>query len=411
MRISIRSLSGNDREARDATLFLAANILMGLGTCVNQAVFNNYLKDVFALDVAARTFLEFPRETPGFLVSLFVGVLAVMGEVRIALVANLLASAGMLALGWIPSSYLLMVVSIFVYSAGTHIYMPLSSAIGMGFAKQGKEGSVLGRIQSANTAALVAGTLLLLLLFSFAKLSYRAAFSAGALAYVGAALAFLAMSPRHSTHAPQRFVVRKEYGRFYALSIFWGARKQLFITFGPWMIVDLFRQPVETMTFLFLVVSVLGIGVQPLVGRLTDRFGVRAILGAESLLMIAVCVVYAFAPELLPPGAALVVVSICFILDQGSTAVGMARSIYVKRIARSPQDVSPTLSLGVSIDHVISMSIPTLGGLLWRGAGDRGYRWVFLGGAAVALANFVVTRGMTVDLSKAPATDTPGERP
>ncbi|MFZ4616794.1 MAG: hypothetical protein ACOYM2_11450, partial [Rectinemataceae bacterium] len=95
MRISLGAIRGDDSEARDASLFLIANILMGLGACVNQAVFNNYLKDVFILDVAGRTFLEFPREVPGFLVMLFVGGLAALGEVRMALVANLAATAGM----------------------------------------------------------------------------------------------------------------------------------------------------------------------------------------------------------------------------------------------------------------------------------------------------------------------------
>jgi MFS family permease len=394
MRISLGALRGDDSEARDASLFLIANILMGLGACVSQAVFNNYLKDVFALDVAGRTFLEFPREVPGFLVMLFVGGLAALGEVRMALVANLAATAGMLALGWIPSSYLLMVTSVFVYSAGSHIYMPLASSIGMGFAKEGKEGSILGRISAVNTAALVIGTLLLLLLFRFASLSYRAAFTAGSLAYFGASLALLAMSPRKSAHAPQRFVIRREYSRYYVLSVLWGGRKQLFITFGPWMIVDYFKQPVSTMTFLFLLVALIGIVSQPLVGKLTDRFGVRAVLGAEALLMIVVCFIYAFAPELLPRGAALIVVACCFILDQGSTAVGMARSILAKRMMRRPEDLSPTLSLGISIDHIVSMSIPMIGGLAWRSSGNRGYRWVFLGGAFIALLNFIVTRGI-----------------
>lgn len=400
MRFSVGALSGvgeagvDPAERRDVGLFLLASLLMGFGACVNQAVFNNYLKDVFSLDVAGRTFLEFPREIPGFLVTFFVGGLALLGEVRIAMVANLAATAGMLALGWIPNSYLLMVTSVFVYSSGAHIYMPLGSSIGMSFAKDGKEGSILGRISAVNTAALVAGTLALLLLFEFAQLSYRAAFTAGSIAYLGASLALWAMSPRKAAHAPQRFVVRKEYSRYYLLSVLWGGRKQLFITFGPWMIVDLFRQPVETMTLLFLIVSVLGIGAQPLVGRLTDRFGARAVLGGEALLMIGVCFTYAFAPELLPQGAALVVVSVCFILDQSSNAVGMARAIFAKRIVRRPEDLSPTLSLGISIDHIVSMSIPTLGGLVWRGAGNHGYRWVFLGGAFIALLNFIVTRGI-----------------
>ena len=135
---------------------------MGLGSCVNASIFNNYLKDVFNLDVAQRTFLEFPREAPGFLVSFFVASLALMGEVRIAFIANLAASAGMMALGWIPASFALMVSSVFLFSAGQHVYMPLGNAIGMGFAEKGREGSVLGRISSINTIALLGGTIVLL---------------------------------------------------------------------------------------------------------------------------------------------------------------------------------------------------------------------------------------------------------
>jgi MFS family permease len=389
-------LETDDRDARDLRLFIFASVLMGLGGCVNASIFNNYLKDVFQLDVARRTFLEFPREAPGFLVSIFIASLAMMGEVRIAFIANLAASVGMMALGWIPASFALMVSSVFVYSSGQHIYMPLGNAIGMGFAKKGREGSVLGRISSINTFALLAGAVALLALLKFANLSYRAAFTAASVLYLAAALALLAMSPRKSPGRPKRLVVKKRYGRFYALSVLYGARKQLFITFGPWMLVDLFKQPVQTMTLLFLIVSLVGVGVQPLVGRLTDRFGPRAVLGGEALITIVVCILYAFAPELLPAGAALIVVSACYIIDQGSTAVSMSRAVYVGQIAEEASDISPTLSLGISIDHVVAMFLPMLGGLAWKSAGERGYRWVFLGGAAVAAINFAVTRGMKI---------------
>lgn len=63
-------------------------------------------------------------------------------------------------------------------------------------------------------------------------------------------------------------------------------------------------------------------------------------------------------------------------------------------MAETPADISPTLSLGISIDHIVAMFLPMLGGLAWRSAGERGYRWVFLGGAAIAAINFVVTRGI-----------------
>ncbi len=387
-------LSTSERDARDMRLFILASVLMGLGGCVNASIFNNYLKDVFQLDVARRTFLEFPREMPGFLVSFLIASLAMMGEVRIAFIANLAASAGMMALGWIPASFVLMVSSVFLYSSGQHVFMPLGNAIGMGFAQKGKEGSVLGRISSINTIALLSGTIVLLGLLKFANLSYRAAFSSGSALYLAAALALLSMSPRRGSGKPRRMVIKRRYARYYALSVLYGARKQLFITFGPWMLVDLFKQPVQTMTLLFLIVSVVGIGAQPLVGRLTDRFGPRAVLGGEAVLIILVCTVYAFAPELLPTGTALVVVAGCYVIDQASNAVTMARAIYVSQMAEDSGDVSPTLSLGISIDHVVAMFLPMLGGLAWKNAGERGYRWVFLGGAAVAAVNFAVTRGM-----------------
>jgi MFS family permease len=387
-------VSSAERDARDLRLFIFASVLMGLGGCVNASIFNNYLKDVFNLDVARRTFLEFPREMPGFLVSIFVASLAILGEVRIAFIANLAASAGMMALGWIPSSFALMVSSVFIFSAGQHVFMPLGNAIGMGFAAKGREGSMLGRISSISTIALLCGTLVLLGLLKFFNLSYRAAFSTGSILYLAAALALLAMSPRKAEGQPRRMVFKRRYARYYVISVLYGARKQLFITFGPWMLVDLFKQPVQTMTLLFLVISVVGIGAMPLVGKLTDRFGPRAVLGAEALVTIAVCFIYAFAPELLPPGVALLVVSGCYVVDQAANAVSLSRAIYVSQIVADPADLSPTLSIGISIDHIVSMFLPMLGGLAWKSAGERGYRWVFLGGAAVAAVNFLVTRGM-----------------
>ncbi|HTX73812.1 MAG TPA: MFS transporter, partial [Rectinemataceae bacterium] len=209
-----------------------------------------------------------------------------------------------------------------------------------------------------------------------------------------ASLALLCMTPRRRVEAPRRFVVRASYRRYYLLSTLYGARKQIFITFGPWMLVDLFHRDVAVMTFLFLVVSVIGIWAQPFVGRLTDRFGVRAVLGGEALSTIVVCILYAFAPGLLPLRAALVVVAACYVVDQSSNCVAMTRAIYAKQMVKCPEDLSPTLSLGISIDHAVSMFLPMLGGLAWHGGGSAGYRWVFLGGSIVAAVNFLATRGL-----------------
>ncbi|MCX7023391.1 MAG: MFS transporter [Spirochaetes bacterium] len=386
---------------RDYRLFLAACALVGVGMCVNSSVFNNYLREVFSLDAAKRTFLELPRELPGLLVTFFIGFLAVLGDARIAAIGNLAAAAGMFALGVIPARFGVLMLWTFTLSTGQHVWMPLINSIGMGFSRDGKVGSILGRIQSVNTAAILAGSSGLLVLLRVAKPSYAVLFSIGAAAYLLAAAVLFSMAPAPRAKGAVRFVVRRAYARFYVLSLLVGARKQLFVTFGPWMLVDLFRAPVAAMTAIFLVISGIGVALRPIAGRLTDRFGERAVLSAESLVTAVVCVVYAFAPGLLPAGTAFVVVAACYVIDQSAgDSVGLARAVYVRRIVTEPEDLSPTLSLGVSIDHIMSMLLPALGGAAWLVRGAEGYRWIFLTGAAVAVANWFVTLG----ISAAPGT-------
>lgn len=379
-------------EERRFRLFLIANVLIGFGTCVDSSAFNNYLREIYHLDVTQRTLLEFPRETPGFLVFVFMGMLSGLGDVRIAAIAQIITGLGMFTLGVIPPEYALMLACVFFYSTGIHLYLPLTNSIGMSFARDGKVGRKLGEISAANTVALVSGSAILLILFRFFKLSFMLAFSLGACAFLAAGVMLFCMGREKPSNLKQRFVFRKEYRLYYWLSVLYGARKQIFITFAPWVIVDVFKQPVTTMTLLFFIVSVLGIVVKPLIGRLIDTAGERFTLGLEAVILICVCLLYAFAADIFPASIALVVVCICYVIDQCSTSVSMARATYMRRIALSPEDVSPSLSLGVSIDHIVSMFLPILGGIVWKSGGQYGYRYVFIGGAVVALVNFISTR-------------------
>lgn len=390
----MKKLIGTIRDpAHGLLVFLAANALIGIGSSVDNSTLTNYFKNVYDLGVAQRTFLEFPRELPGFLVAFLSAALAFFGDIRIAAIANLLAAAGMAALGFIPPVYGIMVGSLFVYSSGMHLYMPLANSVGMGFAKPGQAGRTLGRIAVVNNVALVAGSGILLLLYAFAGLGFAGAFAIGAASFLLAAALLLLMRTPHREAPRRKFVVKREFGLYYWLSVLYGARKQLFITFGPWVIVSVFAMPVWVMTLLFFIAATLGIFVKPLVGRLIDRLGERFVLGAEAVIMVAVCLAYAFAEPLLGRDAALYVVCACYVVDMASNSVGIARATYAKRIASRDEYVSPTLSLSVSIDHVMSMFVPMAGASLWLSsqATKSGYTLVFMGGAALCLLNFVST--------------------
>jgi predicted MFS family arabinose efflux permease len=204
------------------------------------------------------------------------------------------------------------------------------------------------------------------------------------------------MDRKQTVHVTKRFVFRKEYRLYYWLSVLFGARKQIFLTFGPWVLVDIFDQKVTTMTAFFLIIAVSGILIKPLIGHLIDKIGEKSVLSFEAILLFFVCLGYAFAEDIFSYKGALILVSACYILDQSMSAVSMARATYLKKISLKPEDISPSLSLGTSIDHIASMFLPALGGIIWSINGSSGYKYVFMGGAVIALINFFSARMIKV---------------
>lgn len=381
---------------RDFIFFLLAGVFLGIGQSVDGSTLNNFLKEKFDMLILQRSALELPRELPGFLVFIIIGFLYSLGDVRIAAAANLFAAGGMFLLGVIPPEYSIVVMCMFIYSAGQHVYMPLSNSIAMEFAEDGQLGRKLGQVSAANTASLVISSAILWALFRFVKVSFTTTFTIGAIAFLAASVMMMMMKPGKPRIGGKRFIFKKEYKLFYWLSVLYGVRKQIFITFGPWVLVDVFKQKVTTMTILFFIISALGIAFKPFIGYLIDKVGEKFILCAEAAVLFVVCFGYSFADAILPLNGAIILICACYIIDQMLSAASMARATYLKKIAVNPDDVSPTLSLGISIDHIMSMSLPIIGGLVWYGSGSHGYRYVFLAGAVIAAINFFSARHIRI---------------
>lgn len=380
---------------RDFVLFLLASAALGITQSVDTSFFNNFLNDYYHLTITQRTLLEIPREFPGFAVVFVTGILFAFGDVRTAAVANLLGGLGALGLAFWSPEYLPMIGWLTVYSMGQHLFMPMSNSIGMNLAADGHMGSRLGQISSVNTAVFLVTSLATAFLFRFIKIDYHLAFSFSAAAFFLSAVLILSMTPHSGKRIGKRFVLRKEYNVFYGLNILFGARKQIFITFGPWVLIKVFGQGVATFAILSFIIAGLGIVFKPLIGHLIDSVGERFILAGEAVSLIFICLGYAFTEGLLANlglgSITLYVICALFVLDQILASASMARATYLKKIALSAEDVSPTLSMGITIDHMVSMFVPWLGGFVWT---VLGYQYVFIGGAAIATLNLLLTTRM-----------------
>ena len=382
--------------SRDLLLFLIASALLGVTTAVESSSFANRLAEDLQFTVTQRTLLEVPRELPGLLVVFMAGALATLGDVRTSAIANIVGGVGLLAFGLVPSGLWPVIVTMMVYSTGTHLYMPVQGAISMTFAKEGQLGRRLGEIQSVNTAALIISAAVLYLLYRFVNIPFAVAFTIGAIAMVLAGVVFLFMGKGKSEPRKQRIVLKKKYSLFYVLSIIYGARKQITYTFAPWLLITVYGQPAANMTMMFFIVAVINVFFRPWLGGLIDKKGERFVLTLEAVLLLFACCGFAFSKLLFPQTVALVVASGCYVIDNLFSGAGMARTTYVRKLTDDPAEVSATLSMGISLDHIISMSMPAFAGMLWAWSPGYGYILVFAGGVVISVINMILSSRVKV---------------
>jgi len=350
---------------RDLLLFLSSIAMVGCGESIVNSIFNNFLNETFALNSLQRTFMELPRELPGFLVVFVSAALFFVRGRRLAVVATAAGACGLVLMGFFSVTFHWMFAWLFIFSLGQHLFMPLSTGITMELAREGETGKRLGQFNAVRNIAAIAGSFAIVVAFKCLHCTFKAAFCIAALFYLCAAVLIRAMAPGRA-NAPDVHL--------------------RLLTFAPWVLVTVFRQPTAVLATLLTVSGAAGILFQPALGRAIDTFGEKTVLTAEALLLILVCAGYGLGRTLLPPGVAFAVACCCYVLDQLLMSVNMARSTYMKKIATDPAHVTPALTMAVSLDHIFSICIALTGGLVWA---KWGYQTVFLFGAGIACVNLV----------------------
>jgi len=388
----IKKIKRSFSEDRDFSLYVLAGAFIGIGTGIYTSIFNNYLNDVYHLTSGLRGAVEFPRELPGASVMIVLGLLAFLGNTRLSSLAMCACSLGLAGLGLFTQSFGLMLFWLITFSLGQHLYMPISPAIGMSLSKAENYGSRLGLYSAYMLTATIAGYTIVWIGFRFLGMSYNSAFVLAALFFAVAAIIFALMKDNTVKVKKPHFVFRKKYMLFYALSIVNGGRKQIFLTFAPWVLIQVYHLDSPVFAIFGVIIALVSIGTRTIVGRAIDSLGEKLVLSVEAVILFIICFGYTFSGDFLPHTVAMIFMIVCYITDSSMSVVEMARSTYVQKIAVCQDDVAPTLSTGVSLDHIVAMTIPTLGGLLWAATGPDGYKYIFMADAVFAAINFFLSR-------------------
>lgn len=386
-------------------VFVAVLALTALANGLGNNILSNYFNEVFRIDEVQRGFIEIPRESPGILCMVLVAALGFLGNLWMAVAAQGLVLIGFIVLGWLSPSYGVMLVFMFIHSLGMHFFMPLNDAISMDLAEKGKVGATLGRFKGVNTLFAMAAAVLVFFGFRTGFFSFHTRtilpFAIGGICTAGAValLAVLAMSlPQRDAVKNHKLLFRKRYMPYYMVTLAYGCQKRIKIVFAPWVIINLLGRGADTVALLTIAVHLAGTWIAPVIGRLLDRLGVRRMLWVEAVyiacsfsamgLLAGMLASGTFDPASWQTWLVYAAYVLCVLFEQ----FNMVHSYMMRSIALDPSEVTRTLSVGLSVDHVMAIIASPVMGLIWHSFGVQYVFYLAALSALLQLAAAAMTR-------------------
>ena len=358
-----------------------------------QTLLNNFAIETLAFTGREMGVLQSLREVPGFLTFLVVYLLLLFREQKLAYVSLLMLGVGTAATGFIPSLYGFYFTTV-IMSIGFHYYETLQTSLALQWIDKSQSAEVFGRLIAVGSFAGIATFLLIWLADRLIALDYLWIYLAmGGITTLIAAAAWL-LFPRfpQRTEQHKHMVLRRRYWLYYALTFMSGARRQIFVVFAGFLMVEKFGYSVADIALLFLFNASINMVLAPKIGRLIARIGERRALILEYVGLIVIFCGYALVERS-------EIAALLYVLDHLFFAMAIAQKTYFQKIA-DPADIASTAGVSFSINHIAAVIIPAAFGLIWLSSPAL----VFFGGALMAVVSLLLS--LQVPLSPAPGRET-----
>lgn len=369
-----------DLQDRKTLLYLLA-----IGNTVAFAVWtvmlNNFVVERAAFTGTEIGILQSLREIPGFLAFTAILVMLIIRQQKFAILSLILLGFGTAITAFYPAALWLYFATV-IMSIGFHYLETLHNSLSLQWLSKQEAPSVLGKLLGVRSLCNLAvlGTLYVYLMFFTAN--YLVIYLlAGSAAIAIGVYCWLAI-PQFEEEVVQKkeLFLRKRYWLFYLLTFLAGARRQIFVVFAGFLLVEKFNFPVADVVLLTLVNSALTFWLAPKIGRLISYIGERRSLTIEHVGLVIVFLGYAFVDSI-----ALAIA--LYLLDHLFFALSIALKTYFQKIA-DPADIAATSSISFTINHIAAVVLPAVLGLIWI----VNYSAVFLIGAAIAVCSLVFSQ-------------------
>jgi hypothetical protein len=363
------------------TLLILMSIAMPVAFNVWSAMLNNFVVEKAAFTGVEIGILQSLREVPGFLSFTAVFVILIIREQIFAVFALALLGLGVSMTGFFPSAYGLYFTTI-VMSTGFHYFEAVKQSLSLQWLSKEEAPKILGKLiaVSSLTSLLVYGSLWILL--EVFEIPYFINFViAGGICIVLAFVMFIGF-PVFPSKVPQNknLVLRKRYWLFYVLTFLSGARRQIFVVFAAFLMVEKFGYSAAEVTLLFLINYAFNWSFAERIGELIGRFGERRALTFEYIGLIIVFIAYGLVQNA-------TLAAFLYILDHMFFAMAIAISTYFQKIA-DPRDIASSAGVSFTINHIAAVIIPAALGIVWIWS----HTLVFYIGALFALFSLIAAQ-------------------
>jgi len=368
-------------------VFLTSLLVTGLGYGLYKGMIDNYLAEIVSMGEFDRGVTEFFREIPGLMLVFILAALYTCSAQKLYKIGAVIMLIGMGMLCVVSPGKILVTIAVCVYSLGEHIQLGMKNTLSLEYAKEGKGGQALGYQNALSQIGTLAGYAVIIVAFLFIaeQKPFKPFFIAAAVFMaVGAVFAFKIQGNSETDKTKSRFYFRKKYTKYYMLEVFYGARKQVFFTFGPYVLILFYGASATVISLLFAVSAICCFFLAPLAGKLIDRVGYKIVMISDTLILVIVCFFYGFAHHIFPMHIAFIVCCVNYVLDSVISLASMASNVYVQDISDSSEEVRATISTGISVNHLITILIALFGGYIWQ---QLGIETLFILSAILGLCN------------------------
>ena len=373
-------------DSKFGLLFLSI-LLSGLGYGIHKGLIDNYLAEIVVMGEFERGVAEFFRELPGLLLVFILAAFYTLSAENLYKVGAVIMLIGMGLLSIVSPTKVLVTLAICLYSLGEHIQLGMKGTMTLNYAKPGMGGRALGYQGSVQQVGTLVGYFVIIIALSLIAKNtpYKLFFGIAAVFTAMSMLMSFGLTTKSETDKTKsRFYFRRKFTKYYMLEVFYGARKQVFFTFGPYVLILFYGASATVISILYAVTAITSFFLSPVVGRIIDKAGYKIVMVMDTIILVVVCFFYGFAHHLFPMNVAFIICCVNYVLDSIISLASMASSVYVQDISDSQEEVKATLSTGISVNHLITIFIALFGGWIWQ---TLGMETLFILSAVLGLCN------------------------